>query len=346
MRLIESHIVKEHGATNLLRRWSGSFMGFLFPSETDKWLGALRIGMGLQVAIYALFLRSDWHYLFASTARSLVSRKLGEAITSFDSPLIPKLGWLVALGSNINIGEEAMLSIAWACLLCMGFLLLVGLFCRPAAIIAWFLHLCAAESGGLFAYGADNFMTTGLFYLMLSPLPDRYSLDHRLLKVELRGPQLLGFWRRVLQVHMCFVYLVGGLAKCLGSGWWNGSNLWRSLTRPPFNLISPDILVRFKYALPILGVSICLIELSYPIFIWIRKTRLFWLVCILAMHVAIGLAMGMYLFALVMIVLNLAAFGIGMSKQRPVEVTAEDGSTEQHTGIAGRSALGTSPLGG
>src|SRR6266540_1476443 len=191
-------------------------MEFLFPPETDKWLAALRIGLGLQVGIYALFLRSDWHFLFASTGKGLVSRELGEAITSFDSPFIPKLGWLVALGSYVHIGEDAVLSVAWACLLCMGLLLLV-------------------------------------------------------------------------------------------------------------NLISPDILVRFKYALPILGISICLIELGYPFFIWLRKTRLFWLICILAMHVAIGLAMGMYLFALVMIVLNLAAFGIGISKQRPVasEVTAD-----------------------
>jgi hypothetical protein len=190
-------------------------------------------------------------------------------------------------------------------------------------------------------------MTTGLFYLMLSPLPDRYSLDHRLLKVELRAPQLLGFWRRVLQVHMCFVYFIGGLSKCMGSGWWNGSNLWRSLTRPPFNLISPDILVRFKYALPILGISICLIELGYPFFVWIRKTRLFWVVCILAMHAAIGLAMGMYLFALVMIVLNLAAFGIGMSDRRSTSADAPlGGGTERHTEISGRSALGASPLRG
>ena len=331
-----------------LRLWWTRFLDFLFPRETDKWLGALRIGLGLLVTVYALFLRSDWHYLFASTGRGLVSRQLGEAITSFDSPLIPKLGWLVALGGYVHISEDAVLSIAWACLLCMGLLLLLGFFSRPAAFIAWFLHLSAAESGGLFAYGADNFMTTGLFYLMLAPLPDRYSLDHRLLKLELKDPQLLGFWRRVLQVHMCFVYFVGGLSKCLGSGWWNGSNLWRSLTRTPFNLISPDILVRFKYALPILGISMCLIELGYPFFIWKRKTRLFWLVCILAMHVAIGLAMGMYLFALVMIVLNLAAFGIGMNNQGPIpsEVTTNGGSTGQHTGISERSALRTSPLGG
>jgi len=336
----KSSAFSEHIAVSIPRRCWENLTSFLFPRETDRWLGTLRIGLGLLVTAYALFLRSDWHNLFASTGKGLVSRKLGEAITSFDSPLIPKLGWLVALGGYAHIGEDTVLSITWACLLCMGLLLLGGLFSRPAAILAWFLHLCAAESGGLFAYGADNFMTTGLFYLMLSPLPDRYSLDHRLLKVELRGPQLLGFWRRVLQVHMCVIYLVGGLAKCLGSGWWNGSNLWRSLTRAPFNLISPDILVRFKYALPILGISICLIELGYPFFIWIKKTRLFWLVCILAMHVGIGLAMGMYLFALVMIVLNLAAFGIGMNNQGRIR------SEGQHTGISGRSALGTSPLGG
>jgi hypothetical protein len=286
-------------------------MDFLFPSETDRWLAVLRIGLGLEVAVYALFLRSDWHYLFASSGKGLVSRELGEAIASFDSPLIPKLGWLVAFGQRLGISEETVLSVTWACLLCMGLLLLLGLFCRPAAILAWFLHLCAAESGGLFAYGADNFMTTGLFYLMLSPLPDRYSLDHSLVKTKLKDPQLLGFWRRVLQVNLCFVYFVGGLAKCLGSGWWNGSNLWRSLIRPPFNIIPPNILVHFKYALPILGISICLIELGYPFFLWIKKTRLFWLVCTLAMHLAIGLAMGMYLFALVMIVLNVAAFGVG-----------------------------------
>jgi len=321
-------------------------MSFLFAPETDKWLAALRLGLGLQVAVYTLFLSSDWHYLFASTGKGLVSRQLGEAVTSFDSPLIPKLGWLVALGGYAHIGEDAVLSIAWACLLCMGLLLLLGLFCRPAAILAWFLHLCAAESGGLFAYGADNFMTTGLFYLMLSPLPDRYSLDHWMLKVGLKDAQLLGFWRRVLQVHMCFVYFIGGLAKSLGSGWWNGSNLWQSLTRPPFNVISPDILVRLKYALPILGISICLIELGYPVFIWMKKTRPFWLVCILVMHAAIGLAMGLYLFALVMIVLNLAAFGIGMRKDRSISGgVTERRSTEERPEISGLGP-GASPFGG
>jgi len=283
---------------------------FLFPTRSDKWLTVLRTGLGLQVTVYALFLRSDWQYLFATTGKGLVSRELGEAITAFDSPLIPRLGWLVALARHIGIAEEATLSIAWACLLCMGLLLLLGLFCRPAAVFAWFLHLAATESGGLLAYGADSLMTTGLFYLMLSPLPDRYSLDHAMVKTKSQDPQVSGFWQRVLQLHLCFVYFFGGLAKCLGSGWWDGTNLWRALTRAPFNTISPDTLVRVKTLIVILGIAICLLELGYIVFIWIKKTRLVWLVCILAMHVAIGVTMGLYLFALVMIVLNLAAFGL------------------------------------
>ena len=269
------------------------FLDFLFPEKQTSGLGALRIGLGLLVTVYALFLRSDWHNLFASTGRGLVSRKLGEAITSFDSPLIPKLGWLVALGGYAHIGEDAVLSIAWACLLCMGLLLLLGLFSRPAAIIAWFLHLCAAESGGLFAYGADDFMTTGLFYLMLSPLPDRYSLDHRLLKAELRGPQLLGFGGGFYSAHMCFVYFVRRSGKVPGQRlveWLQSLAITDPATFFNLHFTGHSCSIQIRTADP------RNFDLSdrtrLPIFIWIKKTRLYWLVCILAMHAAIGLAMG------------------------------------------------------
>jgi len=295
---------------NLLHRGWQRLVGFLFPFESDTWLTVFRIGLGLEVFIYALFLRSDWHYLFASSGKGLVGREVGEAITSFESPFIPKFGWLITVGHTFNISEETVLTVAWVGLLSAGCLLLLGLLSRPAAIVAWFLHLCAAESGGLVAYGADNFMTTALFYLMLSPLPDRYSFDHWVVKTKSNNPQALGFWQRVLQVHLCFVYFIGGLAKFLGNGWWDGSNLWRSLIRPPTNLLSPDLLVHFKYALPLLGISIFLLEMSYPVFIWSKRTRRIWLGCILAMHAAIGLLMGLYFFALVMIVMNLAAFGV------------------------------------
>src|SRR5215470_3925175 len=304
----------------LQRGWQ-RFLDFLFPTENDTWLTVFRVGLGLQIILYVISLRSDWNNLFASGGEGLVGREIGEAVSSFESPLIPKFDWLIAAGRNLHISEQTVLTVVWVRLLSAGGLLLLGLLSRPAAIVAWFVHLCAAESGGLLAYGADNFMTTALFYLMLSPLPDQYSLDHWVTKTKPKNPQALGFWRRVLQVHLCFVYFTGGLSKLLGIGWWDGSNLWRALIRPPFNLISPDLLIQFKYALPLVGISICLLEVSYPVFIWLKGTRRIWLACILAMHAVIGLTMGLYLFALVMIVMNLAAFGV------PCATTSAQGSS-------------------
>jgi hypothetical protein len=285
---------------------------FLFPAETDNWLAVLRVGLGFQVVFYSLSLRNDWNYLLSGTASGLVTRNLAEALLSVESHFIPRLGWLVALGAHVGLHEETVVSVAWVCLLVAGCGLLVGLACRYSAVVAWFLHLCAAKSGGFVSYGVDNFMTIGLFYLMLSPLPDRNSLDWRIRELRPKDPQLLGFWRRVLQLHLCVIYFFSGLTKCLGSGWWDGSSVWRSLIRPPFNVIDPEILVRWKYLFPVAGIFICLLEIGYPFFVWYSKTRKIWLLGICAMHVGIGLTMGMYLFAFVMIVLNLAAFGPGL----------------------------------
>jgi len=291
-----------------MKTWKERVLQWLFPNGSDTWLAVLRLGLGLQVTLYALSLQNDWHYLLMGTGNGLIGRNLGEAILSLDGPFVPRLGWLVALGAYFGVREEIVLSIAWTCLLAAGCSLLIGLFCRSAAILAWFIHLCAAASGGMLSYGLDNFMTIGLFYLMLSPLPDRYSLDRRWRNWPLQNGQLLGFFRRVLQVHLCLIYFFSGLTKCLGSGWWDGSNLWRALIRPPANILAPELLIGLKYLFPIAGVFICILEIGYPFFIWRRRTRNIWLISICAMHIAIGLTLGMYLFALIMIVLNAAAF--------------------------------------
>ena len=294
-----------------MEMWRKRILQFLFPAESDTWLAVLRFGLGLQVILYSLSLQNDWNYLLTGTGNALIGRRLGEAMLSLESPFVPRLGWLVTLGAYLGLREETVLSIAWICLFGAGCCLFIGLLCRSAAILAWLLHLCATTSAGGLSYGVDNFMTIGLFYLMLSPLPDRYSFDHRWRNWPLKNRQLLGFFRRVLQIHLCLIYFFSGLTKCSGSGWWDGSNMWRALISPPSNIIAPELLVRLKYVLPVAGVFICILETGYPFLIWGRKTRTIWLICICGMHIAIGLTMAMYLFALIMIVLNAAAFGPG-----------------------------------
>ncbi len=283
---------------------------FLFRPATDRWLILLRVGLGLQITLYSLSLRSDWNYLLSGTVR-----RIAEALLSLQSHFVPRLGWPISLGTQVGLHEETVLFVAWACLVVAGCGLLVGVACRFSAIVAWFFHLCAAKSGGFVSYGMDNFMTIGLFYLMLSPLPDQFSLDWRLRNLRPKHSLLLGFWRRVLQLHLCIIYFFSGLTKCLGSGWWDGSNVWRAVIRPPFNVIDAEILVRWKYLFPMAGILICLLEFGYPFFIWSSRTRKIWLFGVCGMHIVIGVTMGMYLFSLVMIVLNVAAFGPGLFRR-------------------------------
>ena len=161
-------------------------------------------------------------------------------------------------------------------------------------------------------YGMDNFTTIGLFYLMLAPFPDRCSLDWKLWKRPVKDRHLHGFFRRALQLHLCAIYFFAGLSKSLGSGWWTGDSMWRALTCPPFNVMPLDLVVSCQAILPFAGIAVCVLETGYPVFIWLKRTRLIWLLSIIAMHIGIGVLMGLYLFALIMIILNLAAFGPGL----------------------------------
>ncbi len=114
------------------------FSNFCFQAETDNWLAALRVGLGLQVTFYSLSLRNDWNYLLSGTASGLVNRHLAEALLSVESHFVPRLGWLVALGAHVGLHEETVLSVAWICLLVAGCGLLLGLACRFSAVLAWF----------------------------------------------------------------------------------------------------------------------------------------------------------------------------------------------------------------
>ena len=193
---------------------------FLFPVEADRWLSILRIGVGLQVTLYTISSRADWNELFAKAGWGLVNRELTEAVLDVQSPFAPRLGWLISIGARLGLAETTLLWAVWGCLLFAGccsdrWSLLPP--SGPNCLVSPPLYVNSEE---LLSYGMDNFTTIGLFYLMLSALPDRFSLDSRMRKLVPRNTQFLGFFRRVLQVHLCFVYFFGGITKAVGGEWW------------------------------------------------------------------------------------------------------------------------------
>jgi hypothetical protein len=287
----------------------GILRRFLFEADSRRWLEILRIGLGIQVILFTWSLRLDWESLLGRERGGQVNRLLIEAILSGQSSLTPRLGWLFSVGQFTGLSDRAILWIIWSALLGSGCLLLAGLWPRVVSIGTWLLYLATVKSAVLLAYGVDNFTVTGLFYLMIASVSRNWWPIGTPSNISIRPQERLGFHRRILQLHLCLVYFFAGFSKSFGSGWWNGDNIWGALTRPPFNVLRPELLLHFEPLFFLLGTFVCLLETGYPIFIWSRKTRSVWLVLIIVMHLGIGLTMGLYLFALIMITLNLSAFG-------------------------------------
>jgi len=300
----------------MMKSLRASLLAFFFSPASDLWLALLRIGTGLELLLYCASLRGDWSHLFASNGEGLISRDLTEAVVSAEGGLIPTVSWLARGGAAVGLTDTVTVTAVWFVLVSASIFLVLGIFSRTSAVVAWLFHLCAVKSIGLMAYGVDNFTTTALFYLMLAPLPDAYSLDQRWRKFPAKAAYWNGFGRRVLQLHVCVIYFFSGLTKMLGAGWWDGSNLWRAMTRAPFNHVPPGWIASVSCLLPAAGILIAVIETTYPVFMGWKRTRLVWLCLVLAMHAGIALTMGLYLFAFIMAVLNLAAFGSDLPSLR------------------------------
>jgi len=113
---------------------------------------------------------------------------------------------------------------------------------------------------------------------------------------------------RVLQIHLCIVYLNSGVAKLQGLDWRMGEAVWYTLGNSNYGSFNLLWLSKFPFVLKTVTWWVLVIETLYPIFIWPKLTRKFWLFNVVALHFFIGLFMGLYMFGFIMIILNIAAF--------------------------------------
>jgi hypothetical protein len=301
---------------------------FLFPRVSDRWLTVLRCGLGLQLILYCISTGRGWSGQLTARGGPL-NHSLAGALLAGQGALIPHTGWITAAAERIGVSESTTLTSLWLLLLGCAFLLLLGLFLRPAAIVAWLIHLAAVKAGTMTSYGVDNFTTIGLFYLMLSPLPDRLAADARWRRQRPKSLRLHGFHRRILQLHLCLIYFFAGLTKLVSPAWWNGESVWRAFTRTPFDILPRDWLAASPTLLVVLGLCTFTVELGYPVLIWPARTRLIWFTAILALHLGIALTMGLFLFGSIMIILNAAAFGTDLTLplHRPIDAREQIRST-------------------
>jgi hypothetical protein len=192
--------------------------------------------------------------------------------------------------------------------------LAAGWHTRVCAIAAFVLDILFIHAAGGLLYGADIFIHIAFFYLVFMPSGDAFSLDVRAGRRVNRPSVTAGLTRRLLKLHLVIVYVSSGIEKGMGAQWWNGDAIWRSVVlpafrRPAYLTIDLSSLAQVPWLPLASGWLVLLVETGYGVFIWGRRTRLVWLCLTLGMHLFIGVFLGMALFAAIMSLLNLAAFG-------------------------------------
>ncbi len=281
----------------MTRKWSEEALDgwnrFWFTPALPHTLAVIRILCGaMLVYVHAIWLSmaSDFFgpdaWIDGNTSRQLHQFDyIGSYLTSISNPN------LIGLHQVVAIAVSAMMALGW--------------YTRVTTPLAWFMTLmvCHRQTGALF--GLDQVVMMLSMYLMLCPCGDVFSLDARRLGIVAQPRLANNMATRLLQLHLCIIYLFGGLSKMRGDFWWEGSAMWWSIVNYEYQSLDVTWLGRSPMMIALLTHVTLFWETFYPALIWPRLTRPFTLAMAVFVHGGIALALGMPTFGFMMIVANL-----------------------------------------
>jgi hypothetical protein len=175
-------------------------------------------------------------------------------------------------------------------------------------VLAWLTHLMFKTSGFATSYGALEFAHIGLFYCTVMPVGHALSLDRRAGRTPAGPTAGARLSLRVLQLHLCIVYLSSGFWKATGEQWWTGEAVWRALMKPDLAQMDFTWLAEVPWLATLACWGTLAIELGYPLFIWPRRTRTPMALAAVGLHAGISVALGLLSFSALMALLTVSAF--------------------------------------
>jgi hypothetical protein len=196
-------------------------------------------------------------------------------------------------------------------------LMSIGLFTRFVIPVIWFMTLmvCHRMTGLLF--GLDQIVMMVTMYLMVARSGDEISVDRYL---HLRNAQATPglnanaqasnvsiyntIAARLMQIHLCVIYLFGGLGKMRGETWWDGSAIWLSAVSYEYQSLDLTWIGNFPVLMALAAHVTLFWETFYVCLVWPKMTRPWVLAIAMVVHAGIGVFLGMITFGWMMIVAN------------------------------------------
>jgi len=282
------------------------FFGFVETEKPTYPLLFFRVGLSL-ICIGKFFVVRDV-FLTLFGQYGLTQWAISKLV-SFS--FLPHIGdFALFLNKHLHISVDRATELLMQLFFLFSIFLLLGFLTRLSTIICFILHLAFLNTGYTSMYGVDSFTQIALFYAMFFPLNITYSIDCFIGISKFKTSSVLtGILIRIVQFQLCIVYLSASIEKFCGSQWFNGEAIWRVLMMPIFKHYDFSWIAQFPFISIVLGYSVLIIEFGYAFFMWWKNVRVGWLFLIISLHFGIGLFMGMWCFAYMMIFLSLFAFG-------------------------------------
>jgi hypothetical protein len=283
---------------NSARAVAEAWDGFWFSPADPTLLGLIRILTGLML----LYTHAVWGLVLERFfgPRSWLSPELVRALQ--DEQYAYSFWWLVP-GTHTGIWLTYGLSML------VLVLFTVGLWTRISSILSLVIVISFAHRAPEAMFGLDQINAMLTLYLAIGPSGHALSLD-RVLANRRKGtwpqpavPSLgANLALRLINVHMCIIYLFAGISKLQGESWWTGEAMWRAFANLEYQTADMTWLAWHPWIVNIMTHVCILWEVSFCFLIWKPRLRPLMLAGAVLLHVGIGVCLGMWTFALIMLV--------------------------------------------
>jgi hypothetical protein len=293
------------------RRLADAATDFVAAPASPRPLAVLRIGVCAVLLVQGLLIAGSLMDLYGPDG--IIKWSIADKMATLGAP---RLRWIANMLAPFDVSPEATVHgvflVYMAALACLA----LGWRTRLAAVVAWLTHLSMNVTGTASTYGVDNFANIALFYMVWMPVGDCASLDRKAGRCSGAPSPAARLSLRVLQIHLCIIYLDSGLTKAdvgeLLEGefgdWWTGQAIWDAFTLPEFGPFDFFWLARVPWLAMLLGWATLVIEIGYPFLVWPRRTRKWWAGATVAMHLGIAVILDLWTFSALLIVLTWSAF--------------------------------------
>ena len=187
-------------------------------------------------------------------------------------------------------------------------MLALGIATPLAAVVALVGLISAVNRAPLNVFGLDDMLGMLLIAVAVGPSGAVLSVDRLLAPDHAAGRPSVraNLALRLIQVHLCVVYLFSGCGKLLGASWWEGTALWGAAANVQYRTLDLTWLASHPWIVNALTLGTLWWEIAYAALVWPRLTRRLFLAMAVPVHLGIGLTMGMMEFGLAMLAANVA----------------------------------------